>query len=519
MTSQLNDTEPSVDHKMLAETVLVSGDGLRSMLDDLLDFAEIEAGRHELESIAFDLRSLVQDVADSLSASAHQRGLELSCRFPDDLPVTFRGDPGRLRRVVTSLVGSALNFTPSGEVLVELIVEDHQEDNVMVRFEVVGVGFGITRTHQPALFESFSPADPDTVRSFGAAGLGLAMAQQLVELMGGQIGVQNDLGRASTFWFSVPLDRARSLSNDEGSPGTSVSNDTATLAPAAAAPESGDGAPAVPAPSQGTSGQILLAEDNPVNQRVASAMLENLGFGVDVVADGAQAVKAAAETSYNAILMDGQMPILDGYLATTEIRLHEGSRHTPIIAVTGSAMKCDQERCLAAGMDDYLAKPLNLNALAEVLQRWASEGSDPAIANDPSAPAPAVHVGLDHLDDPDRPVLDAEVVARLRRLGESAGEDLMGQLASLFLSDADTRVGALRQAIARDDAAAVVRSAHTLSGASANLGATALARLCATLAADGAVGDLLGGDALLDALEDELDRVRAALASAAPAPC
>jgi hypothetical protein len=526
-TSQLNDMDSSVDHKMLAETVLGSGKGLVGILDDILDFAEIGVGRREVESIAFDLRSLVQDVADSLSASAHQRGLELSCRFPDDLPKTFRGDPGRLRRAVTNLVGNALSSTPSGEVFLGLIIEDRQEDKVMARFEVVGVGFGITRTHQPALFESFSQNDADTVRSYGATGLGLAMSHQLVELMGGQIGVENDLGRASTLWFSVPLDRAKSMPGDERSPGTAESDAAApasapALAPASApalAPESGDRAPGVPPSSRGASARILLAEDNPVNQKVASAMLENLGFGVDVVPDGAQAVKAAAETSYSAILMDGQMPILDGYLATSEIRMHEETGHVPIIAVTGSAMKSDQQRCLTAGMDDYLAKPFNLNSLADVLSRWASDGLDPVITNDLSAPTPPVHVGLDHLDDPDRPVMDAEVLARLERLGESAGEDFVGQLAALFLADADKRVGALRKAIARGDAAAVVRSAHTLSGASANLGATALARLCATLAADGSVGDLLGGDALLDALEDELGRVRTALGSTAPASC
>jgi HPt (histidine-containing phosphotransfer) domain-containing protein len=182
-------------------------------------------------------------------------------------------------------------------------------------------------------------------------------------------------------------------------------------------------------------------------------------------------------------------------------------------------MKSDQQRCLAAGMDDYLAKPLNLHALRAVLARWASDESDSTSGGDPLEPPPPIHVGLDHLDDPDRPVLDAEVIERLERLGEAAGEDLLGQLAVLFLEDADSRVVALHEAIDRDDAAAVVRSAHTLSGASANMGATVLARLCATLAADSAVGDLARGETLLVALEDELGRVRSALASAAPAPC
>jgi CheY-like chemotaxis protein len=515
MTTQLNDSDTNVDRKMLAESVLVSGEALVHLLGDIVDFAHVEGGRRNLESLAFDLRSLVQDVVDLLAVPAHDRGLELQCRFPDDLPATFRGDPGRLRRVVTNLVDNALHFTPSGEAHLDLFVEDGHEENVMVRFEVVGVGFGITRTHQPALFESFSQADEDAVRSYGAAGLGLAMSHQLIELMGGKIGVQNDLGRASTFWFSVPLARTKALSMDEGSPGNAATDVPAVrAAPTDITTGSQEASGEETAPPD-PSGQILLAEDNPVNQRVASAMLENLGFRVDVVADGAQAVKAAAETSYQAILMDGQMPILDGYLAATEIRLHEGPRRTPIIAVTGSAMKSDQQRCLAAGMDDYLAKPLNLDALAEVLRRW----SDPAMGDDPTRPAPPVHVGLDHLDDPGRPVLDADVIARLEHLGASAGEDLMGQLATLFLADAVTRVAALRQAIARDDASAVVRSAHTLSGASANLGATALARLCATLASDGAVGDLSGGDSLLDALEDELGRVREALGSVAPASC
>jgi two-component system, sensor histidine kinase len=508
ITSQLHDSNPEADHRMLAETVLVSGDGLSSILNDILDFAKVEAGQLELESIAFDLRSLVQDVVEALGEPAHLRGLDLVCRFPADMPASFRGDPGLLRRVVTDLVGNALRYTPSGEVLLELIVEEPPHETAMVRFEVVGVGFGITRAHQPALFESFSQSDADTVRSYGAAGLGLAMAHQLVELIGGQMGLHNELGHGSTFWFNVPLQRTQPVSIETQAPQTAVpevSGHTASADAPAKAPD-----------DPAASGRILLAEDNLVNQRVAAAMLENLGLQFDIVADGAEAVKAAMATSYRAILMDGQMPILDGYQATSEIRrLQEDTHHTPIIAVTGSTMKSDQQRCVDAGMDDYLAKPLTVGALRDVLTRWGSVGSDPTIVSGTSAPVPPSHVGLDHLDDPDRPVLDVQAVERLERLGEAAGEDLLGELAPLFLADADARVAALREAISRDDAAAVVRSAHTLSGASANLGATVLARLCATLAADGSVGDLTDGEVLLDTLEDELERVRGAFESAA----
>jgi two-component system, sensor histidine kinase and response regulator len=270
---------------------------------------------------------------------------------------------------------------------------------------------------------------------------------------------------------------------------------------------------------QGPSGHILLAEDNALNQRVAAAMLENLGFDVDIVADGAEAVNAATLAPYHAILMDCQIPVLDGYQATSEIRRLQGaSRRTPIIAVTASTMKSDQQRCLAAGMDDYLAKPLSLKALAAVLARWAPEGSDPGIVVDPAEPLPATHADVAHVADAARPVLDAQVVDRLERLGRAAGEDLMGQLAVLFLADADTRVVALRQALTGDDATAVLRAAHTMSGASANLGATELARLCAALATGSAAGDLVGSGAILEAVEAELGRVRSALGSLIPPP-
>jgi len=245
---------------------------------------------------------------------------------------------------------------------------------------------------------------------------------------------------------------------------------------------------------QGTSGHILLAEDNPVNQRVATAMLEHLGFQVDIAADGAEAVKATTQTAYQAILMDCQMPVQDGYQATGEIRRLEGvSVRTPIIAVTASALKSDRQRCLAAGMDDYLPKPLSLEALVAVLDRWA--------------PAPS-----------DSPALDPEVVARLERLGKQTDEDLLGQLATLFLAEAETTVVVLRKALADGDAAALVRLAHTLRGASANLGAAELARLCATLEMDAAAGDLSGGSVQVEAVAAELERVRSALGSPALTP-
>jgi two-component system sensor histidine kinase/response regulator len=263
---------------------------------------------------------------------------------------------------------------------------------------------------------------------------------------------------------------------------------------------------------------VLVAEDNPINQRVATAMLEHLGFDVDIVAEGPEAVKAAILTPYRAILMDCQIPGLDGYQATSEIRRLQGPSHrTPIIAVTASTTESAGKRCLDAGMDEYLAKPLSLTALAGVLARWAPGGSLARVAGDAAPSVPDNGIAPGHADDPRRSVLDEHVVARLERLGAEAGEDLVGQLVTLFLADADARIGALRQALADGDAAALIRSAHTLSGSSANLGATDLSRLCATLATVRAAGDIVGRGSLVDGIEAELARVRCTLGSLAPA--
>jgi CheY-like chemotaxis protein/HPt (histidine-containing phosphotransfer) domain-containing protein len=266
-------------------------------------------------------------------------------------------------------------------------------------------------------------------------------------------------------------------------------------------------------------GDVLLAEDDPVSQVLARAMLTNLGFGVDIVVDGAAAVKATTETDYQAILLDCQLPVMDGYQAATEIRrLQAGSRRTPIIAVTATPMRSGQERCLLAGMDDYIAKPYSRKVLAAALARWLPDRSirTPALDHEPPLPTPGARLADEA--ETDRPALDPDVVGRLERLGEAAGEDLLGQLTVLFLVDAQARILALRRALADDDMGAVARCAHLLSGASANVGARDLARLCATFSTESAKGTVMGARSQLDAVEVELGRVRVALTSSASTP-
>lgn len=261
------------------------------------------------------------------------------------------------------------------------------------------------------------------------------------------------------------------------------------------------------------SDRVLLVEDNAVNQRVTIAMLDHLGFCTDVVDNGVEAVIAATMVPYRAILMDCQIPVLNGYEATLEIRSQWGaSRSSPIIAVTASTSDLDRERCTTVGMDGYLAKPLTLESLADGMDRWAPDPSRPAAVPDLVEPDLVTdgETSKGH-DTPELPALDSKVIRRLHRLGEAAGEDLLGQLAAVFLPDADARIVAMRQALTREDGPFLIHSAHTLCGASANLGAAALSRLCARMATDGAVVDMASAGALLAAVEAELERVRTAL--------
>jgi signal transduction histidine kinase/HAMP domain-containing protein/DNA-binding NarL/FixJ family response regulator/HPt (histidine-containing phosphotransfer) domain-containing protein len=521
MTDLLLETDLNASQREYAQTVRTSGEALLTILNDILDFSKVEAGKLEIEDIEFDLRTLVDDVVGLLTGPAQTKGLELAAVVESSVPAVVSGDPGRVRQVLINLIGNAIKFSHAGAVAVRVTQVEVAGADTVVRFEISDTGDGIAPDKLDLIFQPFVQADTSTSRKYGGTGLGLAISGQLVALMGGDCGVSSELGAGSNFWFTIPVhaDLSAVIAADRPVPAVaSVYADIADTPRRATA----NGAPTITRPRPprpGPSGHVLLAEDNPVNQRVATVMLEHLGFHVDVVADGSEAVKATTLTPYQAILMDCQMPVLDGYEATSEIRRLQGvSTRTPIIAVTASAMKSDQQRCLAAGMDDYLPKPLSLKALAAILDRWAPGGSDPAIAADPAKHFPAPQVDPDDLADPTRPVLDPQVIGRLERLGEAAGEDLIGQLALLFLADADAWVVELREAFARDDAAAVVRSAHTLGGASANVGATVLARLCTSLATDSAAGDLVGGGALLEAVEAELERVRSALGSLTSTP-
>ncbi len=358
MVSLLLDTTLDGQQREYAETIRFSADALLSVVNDILDFSKIEAGRFTLETVDFDPRQTLQEVLALLSGQAGAKGLTLSCEVDPSVPERIGSDPGRLRQILLNLVSNAIKFTASGTVRLRATAR-REAGLIRLRFEVRDTGPGIAPEVIPRLFESFTQADASTTRRFGGTGLGLAISKRLAELMGGEIGVESVVDLGSTFWFTV-------LAETKTIPAADA---TVVLAP-------GSSLPLAAAPAAGRPSSLLLVEDNAVNQRLALHLLQRLGHRVELARNGREAVEAACNGRYDAILMDCQMPELDGFEATRRIRSHEAEgQRTPIIAMTANALQGDRERCLEAGMDDYLAKPVRREDLAAMLARWLGEGA------------------------------------------------------------------------------------------------------------------------------------------------
>jgi len=494
MTELLLSTELNSRQSRFLESIHQSGKSLLEIINSILDFSKIEAGKLQLDSVDFDLQQVVEDAVYLLTSSAHRKGLELLCFIPSDIPSSVKGDPVRLRQVLTNLIGNAIKFTSDGEVILWVLMVEDNPDKVLLRFGIIDTGIGVDQAARSKIFDSFQQADGSATRQFGGTGLGLAISKQLVEMMGGEIGVESNSDAGSTFWFTASFEkRAESIQDySESCPELSNlrillvdGNETSrsilshyifswnmfagTTSGGAQALEmlrtaalegipydlvlmdrdlpemNGSGLAKriretplfkevtlimlIPIDQEvnqseieqlGLSGylsksvrqaqlleclsqaigfktgsqdfesgtarigaeksfprlgaRVLLAEDNPINQELALEMLDLLGCRTDVVASGRQAVDALTSGQYDLVLMDCQMPEMDGYLATREIRSHEGSGkmagRIPIIAVTANALAGDREKCLDAGMDDFLSKPFELKELLEVIQRW-----------------------------------------------------------------------------------------------------------------------------------------------------
>jgi two-component system, sensor histidine kinase and response regulator len=360
MTGLLLETSLTNEQREFAESIGFSADALLTIINDILDFSKIEAGKLTFELLDFDLAEAVESILDMLAEGADGKGIELVSTISPDVPTRLRGDVGRLRQILANLIGNAIKFTETGEIVVQVFKESETETHAGVRFNVQDTGIGIPAETQVRLFQAFSQADGSTTRKYGGTGLGLTISKQLVAMMDGQIGVHSEPGNGSTFWFTILLEKQ---------------------AADAKPPEKTVVAASVPNPSEPNPQiekmRILLAEDNIVNQKVALGQLRKLRCRADSVANGLEVLAALQLAPYDIILMDCQMPEMDGYEATRVIRKQEQSLgkacswKSPvyIIAITANAMQADREKCLATGMDDYLSKPVRPLELRAALER------------------------------------------------------------------------------------------------------------------------------------------------------
>lgn len=611
-------TDLDAEQRRYAEGIQAAGTALLSLINDILDFSKLEAGRLDLDTIAFSPQVLVEEVVTLVAQTPQAEGLELLSDCHPDLPPMLLGDAARLRQILLNLASNAVKFTESGEVVLRVLPVPAQppaEDAPWLRFEVSDTGIGIADTDQERMFDAFSQADASTTRRYGGTGLGLAICRRLTEAMGGSIGVSSRLGEGSTFSFSVPLrapdapdqppakpqppalrgmrvlvvddnDTNRLILDTQlrrwhmqpttvaGGPQALVVLHEATAAgrpfelalldmhmpdmdglelarristdrnlarvrllmltsgtPPAAAELAAAGVthslpkpvqqsqlldalveltaqrppvaetvpaaatPAVPQPAH--RGHLLLVEDNEINQMVAQGILTRLGYSSDIATDGVEALHMLEDTSYQAVLMDCQMPRMDGYSATRELRRRQqqaGDHHLPVIAMTAGALAEDRQRCLAAGMDDYVSKPVAPDELERVLTRWAHP-------TQPAADGDGLRGSIE------------QRLNELRGADTPAEHELVDRLIDHFLTRAPEMTNALFHALGRHDAEGIAEQAHSLKGAAGNLGAGTLATCCEELEQRAKAGDPTPLMSAAPRLQTELDRTCRALES------
>jgi signal transduction histidine kinase/DNA-binding response OmpR family regulator len=605
MTELLLRSGLNAKQRRFADSAYRSGRGLLSIIDDILDYSKIEAGKLELESLDFDLREAVEDAVGLLADLAQRKRLEIACRIADGVPAVVSGDPGRLRQVLTNLLSNAVKFTLRGEIVLSV----QPATDGRVRFEIADTGVGMTPEVVARLFQPFRQADSSTARRYGGTGLGLAIAKQLTDLMEGEIGVRSAPDAGSTFWFTARLPAAatqaalpgerplagmsvlvvednptnRSILIEhaiswgmraDGEPDgrkalqilraavargapfdlalvdvkmpamngidfaravkadpalahtrlvmlTSIAADGeiqqareagvsawltkpvrraelyACLSGGATEPKlDTEAARAAPVPRQG---KLLLAEDNAMNQEIVLAMLEDTGYEVMIAENGHGALEMLEREAFDAVLMDCMMPAMDGFSATRELRRREaarGARRLPVIALTANAIRGDRERCLEAGMDDYLSKPVARDALLAALEHWLQGAS---AANEPAPAAESDGLAL----------LDPAPLAAMRKMQRPGRPDLVARVLELFRRDAPALVEQMRDAATACEADELRRAAHTAKSNAANIGAARFSAACREIEHLVRDGDLPGARRLLEpaarALQDTLD--------------
>jgi PAS domain S-box-containing protein len=495
MTELVMETVIDDQQRGYIDTIASSAESLLIIINDILDLSKIEAGMLTFETIDFDLRFTVESVLELVAERVRAKELEMALLFDRDVPTRLCGDPTRLHQILTNLVANAVKFTESGKVAVRVSKQSEKDERVTIRIDVTDTGIGISENDQKALFTPFVQADGSVTRRYGGTGLGLAIAKQLVEMMGGTIGVISEPGSGSTFSFTASFIKRASqepTGEHEGQPANVTLKEVRIPRDHRSVVMS-----AKTAGGRGTrtlvtqhslkemktfhDRSILLVEDNEVNQTVARDQLATLGHRVDVVSNGQEALDALSLRSYNVVLMDCGMPVMDGYTATAEIRKREGdARHTPIVAMTAHAMNGDREKCLAAGMDAYIAKPVKRKTLEGIFATLFGNGNLSAAQDVPSVPTATATAD-------DSSIVD---LVCLKDAGSTPGK--VKHIIELYLRHTGERLEELNTALKQQSANDVYAIAHKCLGSSRTCGMTAIVPALAELQRMGKARDLNG---------------------------
>jgi PAS domain S-box-containing protein len=457
MLDLMSDGELTPSQRRYAQIAKTSADALLDLINDILDFSKIEAGKLELCNEDFDLHALLRDMIDVFMPRAGAKGITLACQIEGAVPKYVCGDAGRLRQVLVNLINNAIKFTDRGDVRLGVAVATRAPHHSTITFAVSDTGIGIPLDRRDRLFKSFSQIDASTTRKYGGTGLGLAVCKQLVELFGGTIEVESEPGRGSTFTFAARLAIIERPS-DSGISGRIASDPKAEE-------------------TRCRSAHILLAEDNDVNQMVASEILERAGFTCDIVCNGREAFELLKSTDYDLVLMDCQMPVMDGFEATRAIRLYEQelsetsgeSRHIPIIALTANAIKGDRDRCLEAGMDAYITKPVDAKRLRATIESLICMGDRPLERPLEKAQLESMALASEHAVFTAHPIDWDRLMARC--LGDA---DFCHRMLAKFAARATNDVKELSRAASSRVATELATKAHAIKGMAANLSALAV---------------------------------------------
>ena len=485
MTELMLNTELNSQQLDFLQTLKVSGENLLAIINDILDFSKLEAGEVRLEKRDFDLNNLLKDIVYLFTSQSQAKGIKLSCTLASDVPRNITSDEYRLRQILANLVSNGIKFTEKGEVSIRVEVRAGEK----IYFAVKDTGIGIAPEGQEQLFQSFSQLDLSTTRKYGGTGLGLAICKQLVRLLGGEIGVESTRGYGSTFWFTISSSGNLKESNFREEVVFAIEEKPKERV------EIRNG--------NKQDLKILLVEDTPINQKVILNQLELLGYKADWVNNGQEALERLTESKYDIILMDCQMPVLDGYRATEMLRQQEGKEmHTVVIGLTAYAMKGDREKCLAAGMDDYLSKPVSMTDFSATIAKWSPLKDEITFAEENEVKEIGITKSIaTKLRSP----LDRNRLARI-----SGGDrNFESELLAFFVGEAKNYLIRSREAIAKGDCSTLANLAHQIKGSSANLGLRLMPEIAARLESQALENNLEQASGFVSELEQILERVQA----------